>query len=466
MTAERKLSSLEKFFYNRSRSNLHSCFYVGIQLNKLPEKSQIEQALKETITTYAQLHQNIAIDPTDNQPYIKNIESALKFDDVAEYTPDNYTEDTINQIFQTRNFPYHVEQPLWRLLIFENERKFLLLLDHTLFDGMSAVAFWKTFMNCLPDQIVDPIENIWEPTLESGSQEDSHPYDKWPTTWSSMLIAPILGLLFKLRPSAITALPKDQLRFHEYGFPDGLFAQTESNEPVRHNIRNDNCQQTVKVKPNDLKDLLSACKNHGVSLTSFLAALLANSMHKCLEKDSYTGSYLKIDVPMNTRRACAKMLNIPDSSMTMGNFVASTELKYDLQTNDDFWEVAQRFCQSLKHQTTTNVSAAINNVRLLDAVDSTKFLEEKVKAVGPSGTFEVTNLGAQEFGKVNSNDHFVVEDAVFNEPQGISDVFTCSTITTPMGGLYCSLSYPRDIRKSIEPCLAHFKQFLDSKDYN
>ncbi|QLL33610.1 hypothetical protein HG536_0E05210 [Torulaspora globosa] len=461
--SKRKLSSYEKFHYDRSRLNLHSCFYLGIELNELPEKRLICHALKETIANHPQLHQTIAIDPEDNQPYIKNIDRVLKFDDVADYVPFAYTEDSINQLFRDRKFPYCVEEPLWKLLILENDKKCLLLLDHTLFDGMSALAFWKSFMKSLPDEAEESDDDLWAPSQESSSQE-CHPYERWPTTWGSVCKALLVGALFKLCPSAVLAVGRDQLRFKNYQFPDGLFVDNGSIGRSRYHIRNDNCQQTLQIEPGRLRDLLSACKRHGVSLTSFLAALLAISMDKCLEQDCYTGSYLKIDVPMNTRKACAEVLNIPENSMTMGNYVAPTELRYNLRTTDDVWQTAKRLCKVLKSQTTTDVISTINNVRLLDVADTAKFIEEKLKAGGPSGTFEITNLGAQDFCR-GSNDRFLVENAVFNEPQSISDVFTCSIISTPLGGLSCCLSYPRAIKRSIEPCIDNLKEFLDQRRF-
>lgn len=464
MDSKRKLCSLEKFHYDRSRLNLHSCFYLGIQLNELPEKRLLCHALRETIAKHPNLHQTIALDPEDNQPYIKNIDRVLEFDDIAEYVPFAYTEDSINQLFQDRKFPYNVDKPLWKLLLLENDKKCLLLLDHVLFDGMSAVAFWTSFMESLSEDAGEPDDNLWAPSQKSPIQ-DCHPYELWPTTWSSRCKALLLGALFRLCPSAIMAVGKDQLQFKNYQFPDGLLVENGSNDQSQYHVRNDNCQQTLQVEPGHLRDLLSACKRHGVSLTSFLAALLAISLDKCPEQDSYTGSCLKISVPMNTRKACAQVLDIPESTMTMGNFVAPTELLYDLRITDDVWLVAKKFGKVLKRQTTTEIVSTINNVRLLDVVDTAKFIEEKIKAGGPSGTFEITNLGAQDFCKGRSNGRFLVENAVFNEPQSISDVFTCSLISTPLGGLSCSLSYPRAIKKDIEPCIDDLKEFLNQKRF-
>lgn len=466
MNSKRKLSSLEKYHFNRSRLKLHSCFYVGIQLNELPDRRSICQALRAGISTYPQLHQNIATDPADDEPYIKNIDRVLNFDDVAEYVSDSYTEDTINKLFRTRNFPYFIEQPLWKLLVLENENKLLLLLDHVLFDGMSAVAFWKSFMKYLGDEVEMTDEDVWVPTSQQKVQEECHVYEKWPTTWSSRFKASLVGLLFKLRPSAVIAVGKSQFHFKDYSFPSGLLVERDPSLQSSYEVRNDNCQRTIHVEASLLQELLSSCRRNGVSLTSFLAALLALSMKKCINTKLYDGSFVKIDVPMNTRKACAEVLNISESSMTMGNFVAPTELQYDLHSSAGIWEVAQLFTKSLKRQATTDVISTINNVKLLDVADTSRFIQEKVKAKGPSGTFEVTNLGAQDFGDIESSKQYVVENAFFNEPQSISDIFTCSTISTPLGGLTCSLSYPLSIKDSLDPCLDYINEYLENRDFN
>lgn len=460
MGPERKLSSLERFFYDRSRLNLHSCFFLGLQLNQLPSRNQIARALRTTIGKYPQLHQNVAIDPEDRKPFIKNV-GVIEFDDVVEYVEwDRFDEEATNYVFRTYNFPYFVEKPLWKILIHEKESRLLLLLDHALFDGISAVIFWKSFMSSLSSDSNDGFDVLYRPERGSITQEHAHAYDMLPTSWGLMAKKVVLGTIFKLMPSIITSTSGNQFRFLDYSFPHGLLTH-KSDDDYPYQIRNDNCQLNICVEPARLSDLLSACKFHRVSLTSLISAVLAISLRQNVEDGKSTGSKIKIDIPMNTRGACAKLLGSSDCLTSMGNFVAGATIDYDLHGSATIWETAEIIHAQLTNQTKTDVMGTIDNVRLLDAADTTNFIRQKVKATGPAGTFEVTNLGAQEFAVgAEVQGQFCVEDAFFNEPQGLSDIFTCCTISTPQGGLTCSVSYPRDIKSSVEPCLDFLRSYL------
>lgn len=469
---KRYLSSLEKYFYHRSCLNLHSCFYVGIQLNELPDKQQLIKTLSEVIGKHPQLHFNVALDDTNDEPYIRNItEEPILFGDVVEYITWHTDEEAnINQIFRTYNFPYHTQKPLWRILINAKERRLYLLLDHLLFDGMSGVQFWNTFMDSLSNSSSDhgpEGERLYIPNENQDAADEYHLYEIWPTTWKSRLSKLAAGVLFRWFPDRLVSPDPQQVQFHDYLFPRGLLVDTKSNDPEGYNVRNDNCQRNIRLSPENLCNVLASCKLHKISLTSFLAAIFAIAVDKATLTEDFSGSLVKIDIPMNTRPACAKVLKVEENKRQMGNFVASAALTYDLNSSGKIWETAQTFQDALEQQTQIKVIDTINAIKLLDAIDTKNFIEAKIKAAGPSGTFEITNLGLQSFnlGAV-SDPSFIVQDAFFNEPQGISDVFTCCIITTPQGGLNCSVSYPKDIKYKIEPCLEYVSNCLEQSKFD
>lgn len=465
---KRYLSSLEKFFYDRSCLNLHSCFFVGIQLNELPDKQLLIRTLRKTIDNHPQLHFNVALDNTNgDEPYLRNItEEPIVFNDVIEYITWNTDEEAnINQIFQTYNFPYYTQKPLWKILVNEKERRLYLLLDHVLFDGMSGVQFWNTFMDSLSNSSSDrgaEDERLYVPSENQDAADEYHPYEIWPTTWKSRLSKLAAGVLFRWFPDRVVSLNPQQVQFNDYLFPRGLLVDTKSKDSICYNIRNDNCQRNIRLSPAHLRNVLASCKLHKISLTSFLAAIFAIAIEKGIETEDFSGSFLKIDIPMNTRPACAGILKVKEDKLQMGNLVASAQLTHNLKNSGEIWDVAQAFQGTLEQQTRLKVIDTINAVKILDVVDAKKLIEAKIKAQGPSGTFEITNLGFQSFNSdKSSNASFIVQDAFFNEPQGISDVFTCCIITTSQGGLNCSVSYPKDIKYKIEACLENVTNFLE-----
>lgn len=462
MASNDKLSSLEKFFYDRSRLNLHSCFFLGIQLNRIPDRPLLAHALRSTIACHPRLHQNVAVDPQDKRPFVKDIPSII-LDEVVEYTDfDDFDEQSINHIFRSYNFAYGTEKPLWKLLVHEREKRLFLLVDHALFDGISTVLFWKAFVGFLQEEDYDENDVLYVSTGEPV-KNDRHAYDKLSSSWSLMIKKFALGTLFKLIPSMITSAAKNQLQFKNYSFPQGLLVPSTNNE-VPYQIRNDNCQLNVKIEPARLNGILSECKRHQVSLTSFMAAVFSLCLRTKLTNECYTGTCIKIDVPMNTRGACSDVLQTKDFSSIMGNFVAPLACECNLSAPNGVWNMAKTFQADIRRQSTTNFLETVSDVRLLDAVDTADFVRQKLKSSGPAGTFEVTNLGYQDFG-VSGDSVYHVKDAVFNEPQGLSDIFTCAMISTPGSGLNCCISYPKDIMSDVQPCFNYFREYFEKGYY-
>lgn len=465
----RELSSVETFFYSRSNINLHSCFYVGVQLNIIPSKSQLIKALHLTISQFPLLHCNVSItDPitnTDVKPYINSINEPIGFDDVVIYQDwDILGEEENNYIFKTFNFPYHENKPLWKLLIIPKTKQILLLVDHLYADGMSTVNFWMAFIQSLNSDTEITIDSDVVFHSEHEFQIPAHPYDKWPIPWLWKTKRFIVSKLFNWNPQLIVAPDSNLLHFKNYTFPKSLLLHSdEEDSSKKFKVRNDNHQYLLNIPTDQLKQLLSVCKEHSVSLTSYIAALYCISITK-VKKDCYDGSHIKIDVPMNTRATIIKTLDIPPKELQFGNYIAGIELLYDLKENKDIWGIATEIQKQLLEHSTTGISDLINNMKLLDVIDPEVLIRSKVTPVPnttkyPGSTFEVTNLGNQDFNSKNdASAEFWVEDALFNEPQGISDIFTCSTISTPKGGLNFCISYPDDIKDDIGPCMEYFKK--------
>ena len=127
-----KLSAIEDYFFHRSKLNLHSCFYVGIKLNELPDKQHLVTALKYTVAQHERLACNVLHDELKKEGFLQSILEPLKFSDLVEYYHnwDQLGEAEINHIFQMYNFPYNENKPLWKILIIPNQNQMLLLTDH------------------------------------------------------------------------------------------------------------------------------------------------------------------------------------------------------------------------------------------------------------------------------------------------------------------------------------------------
>ncbi|CAI2012833.1 hypothetical protein SEUBUCD646_0G04610 [Saccharomyces eubayanus] len=463
---KQKLSGLEEYFLYRSKLNLHSCFYVGIKLNELPQKHQLISALKYAVIEHERLSCNVFCEKSDNEVYLKSITEPFLFDDIAEYHHDwdQLKQNEINCIFQTYNFTYNVATPLWKILIIPSQNEMLLVTDHVLMDGISAVHVWETFMEGLREEAsIEDDETIYSPLFSSSTDLISaSPFENWPIPWSWRIIRQLASSLYYLSPKTIVTNNKNLIQFANYSFPESFLEYEPTGDTDLYKVRNTNHQWEFRLLPAHLKNVLSECKAHNVSLTSFLGALVCLSFEKTA-REVYKGTYLKMDLPMNTRKICRKTLQfLSDEELVIGNFVAPIEYKHKLHQDLGLWDTASEIQEAVKYSSKDKVIDTMNNVKLLEVVSPQQFIKDKINLnSGPSSTFEITNLGLQAFKDAcNTELPFHVVDAIFNEPQGMSDIFTLSVISTPAGGLHCCVSYPNTLVEELKPNWQYIKEHL------
>ncbi|CAI4063260.1 hypothetical protein N7582_002359 [Saccharomyces uvarum] len=463
---KQKLSILEEFFFHRSKLNLHSCFYIGIKLNELPQKHQLISALKYAVIKHERLSCNVFYEESDNEVYFKSITEPFLFDDIVEYHRDwdQLKQNEINYIFQTYDFAYNEATPLWKILIIPSQNEMLLVADHVLMDGMSAVHVWETLMKGLQKEApIEDDEAIYSPLFSSSTDTISaSPFENWPVPWTWRIIRQLASSLFYWSPKTIVTNNKDLIQFANYSFPENFLEYEPTGDTSSYKVRNTNHQWEFRLLPAHLKSVLSECKAHNVSLTSFLGALVCLSFKRTL-KEVYNGTYLKMELPMNTRKICRENLQfLSDEELVIGNFVAPIEYKHKLHQDLGLWDIASKIQKAVKSSSKDKVIDTINNVKLLEVVSPQQFIKNKINLNnGPSSTFEVTNLGFQAFKDACNTDlPFHVMDAIFNVPQSMSDIFTLGVISTPVGGLHCCVSYPNTLAEELKPNWQYIKEHL------
>lgn len=464
-----RLSSLEEYFFYRSNWNLHACFYTAIKLNKLPTQSQIGYALQKTINHFSPLYSNVQIKDdrvsSDKPLYMTPFKfESIRFEDVVDYKDwDELNTDNINSIFKEYNFSYFKESPLWKLLIVPKITTLILAADHVLSDGIGTVKFWQYFTKNLGPQM-DNIDNRLLFHTDSQSvpiKEYVHPYDLWPVSKAWKLRRLIISYLVKYFPNLVTGLNSQLLQFNQYQFPDDLL-DIDLSKPFNYKIKNSNIHHILNVPYSKLKSILEDCKKNQVSLTSYIAAVFAIVLNSNINDENVNtnkGSKFKIDIPMDTRNVCQNMLNVDPSVLQMGNFVAGLEIEINRSELINIWQVAQFIQSNISKFTKTNINDTIQQVKLLDVVQIKDFILHKLHNQGPGGTFEITNLGLQNF--PHNDNGFIVEDMIFDEPQGIFDIFTSSVVTTEKGGMNISISIPETINDKLSNLCEEVKNYFD-----
>ena len=419
-------------------------------------------------------------------------DSPILFNDIVEYK-ESWTElgeSQTNYIFQTYYFDFTQEtKPLWKILVIPQANQLVLLLSHAMYDGMSSVKVWSSFMSCLQevasmgsiatDSKLDPVVFYQAEGEEEGTRTNDHPYTRWPIPIRWKVKRQIVSWLFRVSPRSILAPDPNLLQFEGYRFPEGFLSDEVAPRDKcsrRYKVRNDNVQHILQLTPDQLRSVRTQCKAHKVSLTSFIVSLFALSLKTVIiNNDNNSGSHIKVDIPMDTRAKCeASLPDVSLEELQLGNFIAGIEYtddiaKYSLEDDEVIWQVAQSVQAKIGEARTSKLDDIVNNVKLLEVVnDVTQFVDQKVDVstgTGPSGTFEVTNLGYVDYGghcseSSSSPSEFYVRDAQWNEPQGFSNIFTCCVLSTPLGGLNCSISVPRGIATEFGSVLENVRKLL------
>lgn len=463
----RQLSSLEEYFFYRSKWNLHSCFYTGLKLNKLPTKSQLFNALTQTVKQYPPLYCNVLENKDGKLSMTPFKTQTIKFNDILEYKEDweDWSSDNINSIFKDYNFDYLVEKPLWKVVVVPQLNTLLFIVDHVLTDGIGTTKFWQSFLTHLgPDVDADDDENVVLFHPDSISHENDnvrsiHPYDQWSISWSWKLKRSLVPYILKYKPDVVTGLDPTLLQFNDYKFPKNLL-DMDATKPFDYVIQNSNIHWMLNVPQDKLKIILNECKQQQVSLTSYIASSFAIALNQNIndQEDTNNGTKIKIDIPMNTRHVCQSKLSLDKSQVQMGNFVAGLEFITERSNLVDVWDVAKNIQSTIIKLSQNDIDGTIQQVKLLDVVEIKDYILPKVSNQGPGAAFEVTNLGFHKF--ECENEEFTVEDAFFNEPQGISDIFTCSVVSTVKGGMNISISAPKTINDKLTNVWAQVKTFF------
>ncbi|CAB4256093.1 N-acetyltransferase [Maudiozyma barnettii] len=467
----RELSSLEQYFYYRCKLQLHSCFYLATTLNKIPPRTIFEYALQETIKKYPQAHCTVTLDAVNVTPNIKELsDSPIYFDDVVEYCEwDSLDTEKMNTIFKKYNFAFDNGRPLWKIIVLEKSNQLIFALSHIFFDGMSSTIFATTFLENLNRKVDDSKKR--DNGLLYTSRKDvnipPHAYDLWPVPLAWKIKRQLVKLLLKVSPGVVTGTDKNLLQFENYNFPDD-FVKVPADEEDTFTVKNDNLQRILRFSPEQLKTILSKCKEEKVSLTSFLGALFSFGLNNVSSDVLRNGKSFSINIPMNTRPICKEYLNVDESSLQLGDFIIGMEYPSTLDTvsNETFWSFATKINEYILDNRQNQISDQINTAKLLDVANVKSYVRQKVEnayGIGPGAAFEVTNLGYVTFGSnsIEEDKNYYVTDAFFNQPQGFSNIFTCSIITTAIGGLTCSISYPKSLVVEMEPIWSKVDEIIE-----
>lgn len=428
----RKLYILEKYFFRRSTKAYHPGFLVSIKLNKAIPDEVLAEAVKLTGEKYPLLFHKVI--PCDNERDLAMvpIERKLTIEDVLVHTEDLKP----NEIFQTADVSVLGDNASWKLFVDGDE--IALLSEHTFFDGMSARNILDSMIRFANSGVRSKDGVVYDGN--GTAVEGCHPYERLPDSiFYKFLraVAPVWHL--KVRPFITGVMGSDLFLVPSFNFQDELFDKDG-------NIRNSNYRHRWNIPAEDLKEIIKQCREHNVTLTVWILAKVVLQLKKL--GDEYSGKVVSIDVPMNTRKFLSNYFQEDPDNFVLGNHVAPLNFGYDISKNEEFW-TACKVLNSKLDKAKSDPTTCINFIKVLENVSIDRYLDSRFNIEHPDVTFELSNLGVLD--PSSPEDTYQLLDAAFNQPRLPSSMFSCSAISTRLGGLTVNISYPHSIGKLLTP---------------
>ncbi|KAI5958310.1 hypothetical protein KGF57_002665 [Candida theae] len=148
----RKPGFNERYYICRGSGKFYSNFNITVKYDKTITKSHLSHALRSLILKNSWFVQNFfKIEGTDSEKenfhnWRVQVLDRVLFEDVVKYEKiDKFDETTLERL-NGLTLDMDVQMPLWRLVVFEEkhgEQLMTVYVDHSQFDGLSAVQFQK-----------------------------------------------------------------------------------------------------------------------------------------------------------------------------------------------------------------------------------------------------------------------------------------------------------------------------------
>lgn len=452
LVIERPLSPAENFF--RSRTDLdffRNFFVVGAYSRDLTENLPLlYRALRKIILDYHILICNVFKDQEAGLCFFRPINRATLGDlvelDPALFCGEPVSEEFMNMLLRKRYFDLYIEKPLFRL-VFAGKNRLGVTFEHTIADGVVGPYFHEEFLKSLA--YCDDDKNDTEYANLYGLQPDSVDFNT-----PIFVYADDVKYIRHSLPPPMEAGMQDPSLDYTFGDPNHYsIAVPESHSekwPGRLPATKDYSVafKIVNIPPQELKLILAKCKEHKVTLTSYITYVQALAFQPIYGDKYHFPTVMAVTL---RRFLLAEKIGPEYKSVfakdykLMGNY-AHMGLRESFAPAHEFsWEKVEQINANLA-KTVTN-DRLLNTLRpFLDAADSLSDNHELfTSGLGKNkleGT-KISNVGFVNFPVYEAGGRkWTISDLVFGQDlaPGASE-FVLSVISTNLGGLNIVLSY-------------------------
>jgi hypothetical protein len=301
--------------------------------------------------------------------------------------------------------------------------------SHALGDGISGLAFHRTFLNSLTHKhSAQEIESSHAPKTPLPGPFDTS--SRLPISWS-FLLAPFLAVympkfitnLLGLRAAASTIDSGTWLG------PPVFFNATQT-EQTRIKM--------ITIESKTLKNILQACRKNQAKLTGTLHQMIVQALKIKMPQPSITN--FASQTAVNMRRS------IGASEDEMGLFVSGYYEVHQKENiteigSEDFWQAARRTTMELAKCAATLEDQPIGLLRFLPSISS--WTQGKL-GQKRDGSYEISNLGDFKPGQCAdmANTKVRISKMVFAQPANVIGApMTFNFVSVQGGCLVCTVSW-------------------------
>ncbi|CCE72989.1 Piso0_000597 [Millerozyma farinosa CBS 7064] len=449
----------EKYYLCRSAEKYTTNVSVIGRYNKHIDKVVLSNALRSLIVKNPEFCCNFFSDEPyekikkqNGKPYRLKPLSKIAFQDVVFYEwIEKDLDDEILDRLDTEYSGININEPLWKLIIFENTASQYLSFsyDHTLWDGKSGQFFHEELLSEIEqfskskditfrDDLFDyEKDQSALPVLPKSSDKmfDLYDIDMWYT---------LKHIVKEIIPTRIT----NYLTSNSFSDPYTLIDYPFPKEDIQSS-RISTKLRLVHVDASSLNKLVKNCKENGVTLTSYMTTLMTYCLKETVLSNIGKNKVAKISIPMSGRRY------YPDKAQEtkFGLYVGAINynIKLDKITEGNMKTLSQSLLNNMRIALETQ--EPFKFCSLLKLINIWDFLGAKVEK-NDRDTVAFSNLGMTNAEKGG----WKLIELIFSQSNGIYTNYSMSTISTPEAGLNITFGYSKYLENFIER--AAFDSFL------
>ncbi|KAI5966571.1 uncharacterized protein KGF55_000880 [Candida pseudojiufengensis] len=438
----RKPEFLERYYICRGSQKFYSNFNITIQYNQNDRITEhnLSNALRSLILKNSWFLQNFfQIDGTDsfaanwNNWELKYLEE-IKFENVVSFQKIESFNESIFKYLDGLSLNFNTEETLWKIIVFEtndNEQFMTVYVDHSMFDGLSAVQFMKDLSKEL-SLIGDDTKKVVEVLF--NLEEDFKYLPSKPIIASEIITDLYIPSYGKIINHYLNEYIPGYSKALNYLYPKNINPPIFYNpKPVEKDLTSN--YKILKISSIHMSNIAKFCKKEEVTITSYIDIMFIKALQESIFKSiNPTSPKYSINsfIAINGRRYYGNDIkNFKFGTMVCGSSVISPPVLNEIES-------MKYFNQELNKQFETKSS--FKDIGMMKYINLMDYFKNKIGKINNNSTFTISNLGKFK-SNLDSNSNFNIRDIYFSANAGILYSIVLNIISNPSGEMNIVIAY-------------------------